>query len=61
MLHCHLSRTRHDIHTLPFRTAMQIHETDELTYFISGNGTTEIAGTVFPYQSHNTSVWQSEI
>lgn len=50
MLHCHLSRTRHDIHTLPFRTSMQIHETDELTYFISGEGTTEIAGTVLPYQ-----------
>ena len=52
MLSCRLTRTRHDIHSIPFQISSHTHTSDELTYFISGAGTTEIDGTVYPYEKN---------
>lgn len=47
---CQLSRTRRDKHTIPYKVNMHAHRFDELTYFISGRGTTQIGGTVYSYK-----------
>lgn len=49
MIDCKLGQINHVKHTIPVKIDLQTHDYDELTYFISGNGTTEINGKVYDY------------
>ena len=49
MINCILKQIHRVKHTIPISIKTQTHRCDELVYFISGNGTTEINGTVYEY------------
>lgn len=51
MINCHLRRIQHDKHTMPVLIRTHTHAYDELTYYISGNGTTQIGDRVYPYRA----------
>lgn len=59
MIDCSLGRTRHDKHTMPYRAPLQTHALDELTYFISGRGTTKINGKTLPYHPHTFAYYRA--
>jgi len=49
MLNCQLSCIHQVNHTIPFTAYDHTHTYDELTYYLSGNGTTKIHNTTYPY------------
>lgn len=51
MIKCDLKQINRVKHTIPIRIKKHTHKHDELTYFISGNGTTEISGETHPYKA----------
>ncbi len=59
MLDCYLDCTHRVRHTLPFCTPIQIHDFVELTYFISGKGSTKIGEKVYPYKKKTFAVYHA--
>ena len=51
MISCALKQIHRVKHTIPITIKTQKHRYNELVYFISGNGTTEIDGQVYPYKA----------
>lgn len=51
MLKCTLNQITRDKHILPFKMEMHKHRYNELTYYISGKGTTKIGSTVYEYKN----------
>lgn len=49
MIDCKLRQIHRVKHTIPISIKTQTHRCDELVYFISGYGTTEINGAVYEY------------
>ncbi len=50
MIECKLNQIVRENHISPFEMQMHTHKFDELTYYISGNGTTRIGDTVYNYK-----------
>lgn len=53
MITCNLKQIHRERHTLPITIKNHTHNADELTYFISGNGTTNICGQENAYKAGN--------
>lgn len=51
MFRCDLNQINRVKHSLPITIKTHTHEADELTYFISGSGTTTINGKTVPYKA----------
>lgn len=51
MIHCQLRHIQRDKHTMPVLIRTHTHAHHELVYYISGNGTTQIGDTVYPYRA----------
>ena len=51
MIKCNLNQITRDKHILPFKMEMHKHRFNELTYYISGKGTTQIGATVYDYEN----------
>lgn len=49
MIDCFLERIHHVNHTSPVLINTCIHDYDELTYYIYGNGTTQICDSIYSY------------
>lgn len=50
MLDCTLNEINRINHTIPFKIQMHTHKYNEITYYISGNGSTKIGSTVYEYK-----------
>lgn len=50
-MYCYLHHTQRDKHAVPVRIRMCVHQYDELTYYITGQGTTQIGDTIYPYKA----------
>ena len=59
MLDCELKTINRVKHSIPFKMEMHTHKYDELTYYISGKGTTKINGTVYPYREHTFAFYRA--
>ena len=53
MIDCKLKQIHRVKHSIPIKINTQTHKYDELVYFISGNGTTQINDKTFSYQGGN--------
>lgn len=51
MINCNLSQINRVKHSIPLKIDTHTHDYCELTYFVSGNGTTEINGEKYTYNS----------
>lgn len=51
MISCSLKAMQRIKHTIPIEITMQSHSDNELTYFVYGDGTTQINDVVYPYRS----------
>lgn len=51
MIKCNLNQITRVQHILPFKMKMHKHRFNELTYYISGKGSTKINHTTYPYES----------
>lgn len=51
MIDCKLKQIYRVKHSIPIKINTQTHKCDELVYFVSGNGTTQIGQTVHTYKS----------
>ncbi len=59
MLECKLGEINRIKHTIPFKMQMHTHKYNELTYYISGNGTTKIGSTVYNYKAGTFAFYKS--
>lgn len=46
-------------HSIPFKMEMHTHKYDELTYYISGKGTTQINDTVYEYRPYTFAFYRA--
>ena len=51
MINCKLKQIHRVKHSIPIKINTQTHKYDELVYFISGHGTTEINGKKHSYKA----------
>ena len=51
MIDCRLKQIHREKHSIPIKINTQTHKSDELVYFISGRGTTQINDRTFTYKS----------
>lgn len=51
MMNCDLKQIHRVKHTIPIKIENHTHANNELTYFVSGNGTTQIEGETYKYGS----------
>lgn len=59
MLDCKLDNITRVRHMIPFEMQLHTHNYNELTYFISGNGTTRIGDTVYNYKPHTFAIYKA--
>lgn len=59
MLECKLKRIVRVKHTIPITIDFQTHKSAELTYFISGNGTTQINDKVYSYKNNTFAFYKA--
>lgn len=59
MLNCKLNKITRVKHIIPLEMNMHTHKYDELTYFISGNGTTRIGNNLFDYKPHSFAIYKA--
>jgi len=59
MLDCKLNKITRVKHIIPLEMNMHTHKHDELTYFISGNGTTRIGDTHYNYKPHTFAIYKA--
>lgn len=60
MFDCFLKCIYREKHTIPIKINTHTHHYDELTYYISGNGTTQIEKTVHPYKGGTFAFYRAE-
>lgn len=59
MLDCKLQQIQRVRHSIPLKIEMQTHQYDEIAYYISGNGTTEINGKLYTYKAGNFAFYKA--
>lgn len=59
MLECRLKKIVRVKHTIPITIDFQTHSSAELTYFIRGNGTTQINDKVYSYKNNTFAFYKS--
>lgn len=59
MLECELNQINRVNHAKPLKMQMHTHKYDELTYYISGSGTTQIGNTVYNYKPKTFAFYKS--
>ena len=59
MLDCKLKKIVRVKHTIPIIIDFQTHKSAELTYFISGSGTTELNDTVYNYKNNTFAFYKA--
>lgn len=59
MINCKLEKINRVKHSIPLKMGMHSHGYNEITYFISGSGTTEINGKVYPYKAGDFAFYKS--